>query len=209
MSAAPAGPQAGKPIDFYFEFSSPYGYIAAELVDAFSQRTGRPVTWRPLLLGPVFKITGQPPLIDIPMKGEYSKRDFARSARLHKVAYRHPGKFPIGTVAALRAFYWVHDRDPREAQAFAKALLRAYFAEGRDISAPATVLEVARSVGVDAAALAAALEDPAVKERAKREVDAAIAAGVFGSPFFVVDGEPFWGVDRMPMVEDWIRTGGW
>ena len=54
-----------------------------------------------------------------------------------------------------------------------------------------------------------ALDDPAVKERAKREVDAAIAAGVFGSPFFVVDGEPFWGCDRMSMVEEWIRTGGW
>jgi 2-hydroxychromene-2-carboxylate isomerase len=198
-----------KPIDFYFEFSSPYGYVAAELVDDFARRVGRPVTWRPFLLGPVFKITGQPPLIDIPMKGEYARKDFARSARQHKVAYRHPGKFPIGTVAALRAFYWTHDRDPAQAQALAKALYRAYFAEGRDISAPATVVEVAKTVGVDEAALAAALEDPAVKDRAKREVDAAIAAGVFGSPFFVVDGEPFWGVDRMPMLEQWVRTGGW
>ena len=209
MSTASTGAQPGKPIDFYFEFSSPYGYIATELVDAFSQRIGRPVTWRPLLLGPVFKITGQPPLIDIPMKGAYSKHDFARSARLHKVPYRHPEKFPIGTVAAMRAFYWVQDRDPRQAQALAKALMRAYFAEGRDISAAAVVVEVAKSAGVDGAALSAALEDPAVKDRAKREVDAAIAAGVFGSPFFVVDGEPFCGVDRMPMVEDWVRTGGW
>ena len=198
-----------KPIDFYFEFSSPYGYVAAELVDDFARRVGRPVTWRPFLLGPVFKITGQPPLIDIPMKGEYARKDFARSARQHKVPYRHPGKFPIGTVAALRAFYWTHDRDPEQAQALAKALYRAYFAEGRDISAPATVVEIAKAVGVDAAALAAALEDPAVKDRAKREVDAAIAAGVFGSPFFVVDGEPFWGVDRMPMLEQWVKTGGW
>ncbi len=200
---------AGNPIDFYFEFSSPYGYIAAERVDEFERRVGRPVVWRPILLGPVFKITGQPPLIDIPMKGEYARRDFARSARLHKVTYRHPGKFPIGTVAAMRAFYWVHDRNAREAQSLAKALLRAYFVDGHDISAPGTVVEVARTVGIDTAALAAALEDPAVKERGKREVDAAIAAGVFGSPFFVVDGEPFWGVDRMSMVEDWIRTGGW
>jgi 2-hydroxychromene-2-carboxylate isomerase len=197
------------PIDFYFEFSSPYGYIASQIVDDMEKRIGRPVAWRPILLGPVFKITGQAPLIDVPMKGEYSRRDFSRSARLHKVPYRHPEKFPIGTVAALRAFYWVNDRDPAKARELAKALLRAYFAEGRDISAPATVVEIARSVGVDGTALAAALEDPAVKDRAKKEVDAAIAAGVFGSPFFVIDGEPFWGVDRMPMVEDWIRTGGW
>ena len=200
---------AGKPIDFYFEFSSPYGYIASQLVDDFEKRIGRPVTWRPFLLGPVFKITGQPPLIEIPMKGEYSRHDFARSARLHGIAYNHPPRFPIGTVAALRAFYWVGDRDPMQARALAKALYRAYFIDGVDISAPAAVVEIAKSVGIDAAALASALEDPALKERAKREVDAAIAAGVFGSPFFIVDGEPFWGCDRMPMVEDWIRTGGW
>jgi 2-hydroxychromene-2-carboxylate isomerase len=198
-----------KPIDFYFEFSSPYGYIASRIVDEFEKRVGRPVNWRATLLGPVFKLTGQPPLIEIPMKGEYSKMDFSRSARLHKVPYKHPEKFPVGTVAAVRAFYWVADRDPAQSRALAKALYSAYFVEGRDISAPATVVEIAKSVGVDSAALAPALEDPAVKERARKEVDAAIAAGVFGSPFFVIDGERFWGVDRLAMVEDWSRTGGW
>ncbi len=197
------------PVDFYFEFSSPYGYIASQLAEDMEKRIGRPMRWRPILLGPVFKVTGQAPLVEIPMKGEYSKRDFTRSARLHKVAYTHPEKFPIGTVAALRAFYWVSDRDPAKARALAKALYKSYFAEGKDISSPQAVVEVAKSVGVDGSQLAAALEDVAVKDRAKGEVEAAIAAGVFGSPFFVVDGEPFWGVDRIPMVEDWIRTGGW
>ena len=196
-------------IDFYFEFSSPYGYIAAELAEDLERRMGRPMKWRPMLLGPVFKITGQPPLIDIPLKGDYARRDFARSARQHGITYRHPAKFPIGTVAALRAFYWMDDRDPAGARALARSLYRAFFVDGIDISAPAAVVEIARSLGLDGAALAAALEDPAVKERAKREVDAAIAAGVFGSPYFVVDGEPFWGVDRIPMLEQWVQSGGW
>ena len=198
-----------KPIDFYFEFSSPYGYIATELVDGFEQRMGRPVTWRPILLGPVFKLTGQPPLIEIPIKGEYARHDFARSARMHKVPYRHPDKFPIGTVAAMRAFYWAWDQDPARAKALAHALYRAFFVENVDISAAAAVVVVASRNGFDKAALAAALEDPALKERAKREVDGAIEARVFGSPYFIVDGEPFWGVDRMPMMEEWILTGGW
>jgi 2-hydroxychromene-2-carboxylate isomerase len=197
------------PIDFYFEFSSPYGYIASQLADDFEKRVGRPLRWRPLLLGPVFRITGQPPLVEIPMKGEYSKRDFVRSAAMHGVPYKHPMKFPIGTVAAMRAFYWLDDREPAQARGLAKALYKAFFVNGIDISAPAAVIEIANSVGVDCAALAAALEDPALKERAKKEVDGAIAANVFGSPFFIVDGEPFWGVDRMPMLEEWIRTGGW
>jgi 2-hydroxychromene-2-carboxylate isomerase len=196
-------------VDFYFEFSSPYGYVAAELAEDLENRIGRPVKWRPMLLGPVFKITGQPPLVDIPIKGEYAKRDFARSAAMHKIPFRYPDKFPIGTVAAVRAFYCLSDKDEAKARALAKALYRAYFVDNRDISAPDTVVEVARGIGADAMALARALEDPAVKERAKREVDAAIAAGVFGSPFFVVEGEPFWGVDRIPMMERWIETGGW
>ena len=196
-------------IDFYFEFSSPYGYIATQLAEDFEKRVGRPMRWRPMLLGPVFKITGQPPLVDIPMKGEYSKRDFARSARLHGVEYHHPPRFPIGTVAGCRAFYWLDDRDPALARRFAKALYRAYFVDGIDIGPAAAVADVARAAGANADALAGALEDPALKERAKKEVDAAIAAGVFGSPFFVVDGEPFWGVDRMPMLERWVATGGW
>lgn len=199
----------GGPVDFWFEFSSPYGYIASQLVDGLEQRTGRSFTWRPMLLGPVFKVTGQAPLTSVPLKGEYSKKDFARSARLHGVPFRQPDAFPIGTVAACRAFYWVADRDAARARALAKALYKAYFADNRDISAPAAVVEVAKSVGIDGNALAAALEDPAVKERVKKEVDAAIAGGVFGSPFFIVDGEPFWGVDRMAMLEEWIRRGGW
>jgi 2-hydroxychromene-2-carboxylate isomerase len=197
------------PIDFYFDFSSPYGYIASHLAEDFERRVGRPVKWRPIPLGASFKIMGQQPLVDVPLKGDYSRKDFARSARLHKVTYQEPAKFPIGTVAAMRAFYWLEDRDPAKARALAKKLFAAYFAEGKDIGPPAAVVEIARSVGVDGAALAAALEDPGVKDRAKRESDAAIAAGVFGSPFFVVDGEAFWGVDRMPMLEEWIKTGGW
>ena len=197
------------PIDFYFEFSSPYGYIASHLAEEVEKRTGRAMTWRPILLGPMFKATGQAPLTEIPIKGEYAKRDFLRSAGFHQVPYRHPSKFPIGTVAAARAFYWVADRDPQQARRLAKALYRAFFVEDRDISAPATVVEIAQAEGVDAAALAAALEDPALKDRTRGEVEAALAKGVFGSPYFIVDGEPFWGNDRLPMLEEWVKRGGW
>lgn len=198
-----------RPVDFYFDFSSPYGYIAAEIAGNFEKRIGRPLRWRPILLGPIFKLTGQPPLVEIPMKGRYAKHDFARSARRHQVTYRHPERFPIGTVAACRAFYWVADRDASQARLLALALYRAYFVDGRDIAAAPEVVGIAKACGIDATALAPALEDPALKERVKKEMDAAIAANVFGSPFFIVDGEPFWGVDRMPMIEEWIRTGGW
>jgi len=197
------------PIEFWFDFSSPYGYIAAQLIDDVAARHGRSVNWHPILLGPVFKAVGTAPLTTLPIKGEYSKHDFARMARFHKVAFRLPEKFPVGTQVAARAFYLVADRDAALARDFAKRVFRAYFAEGRDVADPAVVMEIAAAAGIDVAALAEPLKGEAIKERMKAEVESAMRSGVFGSPHFVVDGEPFWGVDRIPVMEEWLRTGGW
>jgi 2-hydroxychromene-2-carboxylate isomerase len=94
------------------------------------------------------------------------------------------------------------------ARQLAHSLYRAYFAEDRDISNPEVTGNVAAKLGVDKAELMQALNDPAVKERLKNEVDAAIERGVFGSPYIVVDGEPFWGSDRLDQVEKWLQ-GRW
>ena len=196
-------------IDFYFDFSSPYGYLASTRIDALAARHGRSVVWRPHLLGAVFKINDQRPLASIPLKNEYAERDLARSARLLQVPFKLPTKFPVGATAPSRAFYWINDRDPALAKRLAQALYHAYFAEDRDISSPEVTCEVAAGLEVDRVALAQALNDPVVKERLRTEVDAAIARGVFGSPYIVVDGEPFWGSDRLDQVEKWLETGGW
>lgn len=196
-------------IEFWFDFSSPYGYVAAELIDDVAARHGRAVNWRPILLGPVFKAVGTAPLTLLPIKGEYSKLDFARMARLHKVPFRLPEKFPVGTQVAARAFYLIADGDAARARDFAKRVFRAYFAEARDVADPAVVMELAGAAGAQTAALAEAIKGDAIKERVRVEVDNAMKAGVFGSPYFIVDGEPFWGVDRLPVMEEWMRTGGW
>ena len=198
-----------QPVDFYFDFSSPYGYFAANRIDAIAGRHGREVTWRAILLGAVFKVTGQQPLPTIPLKGEYANRDLERSARLFGLPFRMPSKFPISSMAPCRAFYFLHDSDPALAKRVALALYEAYFAHDRDISAPQETIDVAAKLGVDGEALARALNDAPVKERLRREVDEAIGRGVFGSPYIVVDGEPFWGSDRLDQVERWLATGGW
>ena len=197
------------PIDFYFDFSSPYGYFVAEKIDALALKYHRTVTWHPILLGAVFKINNQQPLPNIPLKGDYAKHDILRSARWFKLPLKIPAKFPINTVTPCRAFYWVHDHDAAQARQFALAAYRAYFAEDRDISSADVTLEVATLCGIDKAALTAALNDNAVKERTKNAVDAAIARGVFGSPYIVIDGEPFWGSDRLDQVEAWLAKGRW
>jgi 2-hydroxychromene-2-carboxylate isomerase len=196
-------------IEFWFDFSSPYGYLAAQKIDALAAKHGRIVDWRPLLLGAVFKQVGTAPLTMVPLKGDYSKRDFNRSARFHGLAeFRMPEPFPIPTQAAARMFHWQKAHDPRRAVALALALYHAYFRDPVDISQPAAAAAVAAGAGFDGAAARAAVDDPAYKESLRRDVDAALAKGVFGSPFVFVDGEPFWGLDRFDQVERWLERGG-
>jgi 2-hydroxychromene-2-carboxylate isomerase len=197
------------PIEFYFDFSSPFGYLASEKIDQLAAKYGREVMWRPYLLGAVFKITGGMPTMLVPIKGDYYKRDFPRSARYLGVAYRQPTVFPISSVTPSRAFYWLDSKDPARARQLAQALYRAYFVDDVDISSAENTIAVAAKMGLDANEVRAGINDAAVKDRTKAEVERAIAKGAFGSPYIIVDGEPFWGSDRLDQVDKWLATGGW
>jgi 2-hydroxychromene-2-carboxylate isomerase len=194
-------------IEYFFDFASPYSYIALRAFDAIAKKYARSVQYRPILLGAAFKVSGQTLLVDIPLKGDYSKQDFARSARFNDVPFKLPTTFPMNTVNAARAMLWLQANDPARAFAFLQRTFRAYFVEDRNISDLAVLGELARELGIDAAALTAATQDPAIKEKLKIQVDEAIARGVFGVPYMFVDGEPFWGHDRLPQVERWLASG--
>ena len=112
-------------------------------------------------------------------------------------------------MAASRAYYWLYDQDPQKAKALAQTLYGAFFIDDKNIAEPEVVASIAESIGVDSGAVAAALQDADVKNRLRQETDAAIARGVFGSPYIVVDDEPFWGNDRLDQVDRWLETGGW
>lgn len=196
------------PIEFFFDLSSPYGYFASTQIEALATKHGREVVWRPYLMGAALKLMNQPPNVEIPLKGDYARRDFDRTARWFGVPFRTPDPFPVATVAAARAFYWVDAQDPKRAKEFAMALYKAYFVEGINISDAENVVGVAATIGLDAEALRAGMAAPAVKERLKAVTDEAVRRNIFGSPFIVVDGEPFWGTDRLPQVERWLANGG-
>jgi 2-hydroxychromene-2-carboxylate isomerase len=195
-------------IDFYYDFSSPYGYFAATRINALAGKYGRTVKWHPILLGAVFKTTGGQPLPLIPLKGGYALRDILRTARMHDIPCRVPDKFPASTQLAARAVLWVGNQSGEaRAAEFTLAVYRAYFAQGADITDPDTVAAVAAGLGIDGAALIEGVNSAPVKEQLKGEVDAAMARGVFGSPFVIVDDEPFWGFDRFDQLEAWLQNG--
>jgi 2-hydroxychromene-2-carboxylate isomerase len=197
------------PVDFYFDLSSPYGCLASQKIEAVVHRHGRTLAWHPMLLGVVFKKTGTAPLTEIPLKGEYSKRDFARSARFHGLpVFEMPPRFPIPTQVPARLLMWLKLHSPGRMVPATKAFFHAYFYKHIDISIAENALAVLAPLEIDQTAGHAALESPEVKDALREEVDGAIARGVFGSPFFIVDGEPFWGLDRLDQFERWLATGG-
>lgn len=196
------------PIDFWFDFTSPYSYLAAEQIDALAAKHGRTVRWQPMLLGAIFKEIGGRPLTEIPLKGEYSKRDFARSARFHGLAFNFPAKFPQATVSAARAYYWLAAQDEALARRFALAVFRKLFAEAGDVSDLGTVIELAAALGVDRDALSAGVASAEIKDKLREVNEQALKLGIFGAPYILIDGEPFWGADRLPQIDKWLATGG-
>ncbi len=196
------------PIDFWFDFSSPYSYIANEWVEAVAARHGRTVRRHAILLGATFQAAELKSPVSYPIKREYSVRDFARSARFEGLPYQLPEPFPIPTQNAARVFWWLHDVQGAPAAArWCSAGLRAVFARGLQISDTEVLKALAAEHGLDPSAAEAVWSDTAWKLRLKKANEQAIAAGVFGAPFFMVDGEPFWGNDRRPQIERWLATG--
>ena len=195
-------------IDFFFDFSSPYSYIANEWIDAVAARHGRTVRRHAILLGATFQAAELKSPVAHPLKREYSLRDFPRSARFEGVPYTPPPMFPIPTQNAARVFWWLTDTegDPAAAR-WATACFRAVFARAVALHEPAALRELVVEQGLDPHSAEGIWNDPVWKLRLKTENEAAIAAGVFGAPYFIVDGEPFWGNDRRAQIERWLATG--
>jgi 2-hydroxychromene-2-carboxylate isomerase len=194
-------------IRFWFDFSSPYSYIASEWIEALAARHGRRVRWHAVLLGVTFQAAELKSPVAHPIKREYAMRDFTRSARFEGVPFRQPERFPIPTQNAARVFWWLDEQDPERAVDWAHAGLRAYFARGVQLDDPAALKALTAESGLDADAAEAAWNDSRWKDRLRRANQQAIDAGMFGAPFFMVDGEPFWGNDRKPQIERWLAGG--
>lgn len=197
-------------IDFWFDFISPYGYFAAEQIDALAARHGRAVRWRSFHMVAVMReqLGQQQALVALPLKGPYIRHDVRRTARLLDLPY-DPSPEPFSSVAAARAFCWLQQHQPLLAVPFARAVFRARHAQRQAPSSPEACLALAAAVGADVPALAAALDGGQAKALLQASTDAAVAAGVWGTPTVGVDGELFWGADRLPQVEHWLQRGGW
>lgn len=198
-------------LDFWFDFISPFGYLASLRIDALAEAHGRSVNWHPLLVGvTVLKVMGLKPLMETPLKSAYLARELARYARRHGVVIaRDAAAAPMNPLPAARAFAWLLQRAPEQAKPFARAALHDHWSRGVDLGEGRAVLDCGVRAGLPRDLMERATSSPAAAELLRGEVDAALARGVFGSPFVIVDGEPFFGVDKLELLDEWLRRGGW
>ena len=192
-------------VEFYFDLSSSYSYVALAAIERLAAETGCQVDWKPIALGAIFKARNHaPPHPDDP-KHAYIWRDVERCAAEAGLSYKWPDPFPFNSIPVARVFYAVAADDPVKAKDWALAVFNASFGEGRNCSDPEVIAAIATHLGLDVDALLQATQEDSVKQVLKDATDEAGRRGVFGAPTFFVDGEMFWGADRLDRVEKLLK----
>jgi 2-hydroxychromene-2-carboxylate isomerase len=189
----------GKTVEFYFDFGSPYSYLAYRALPGIAAAHGAQIALRPMLLGGVFKATGNHSPIEIPAKNRWLRLDLERWAARYGAKFAHNPYFPINTLTLMRGAAGMQMREA-DFPKYVEAIFHAMWAEPRNLGDQNELAAVLREAGIDADGFQTLVNDPAVKEQLKKNTEEAVARGVFGAPAFFVGEEMFWGQDRLDFV---------
>lgn len=191
-------------LEFFYDFVSPYSYLASTRVEAEAARVGGTVRFRPFLLGGVFQATGNRGPIENEAKARHLALDLGRWARRLGVPFAWPAKFPVLTVLSMRAAFAAEKAG--QLVPYTHAMYRAYWAEGQDISDPAVVQDVATRAGLDGAGLVSGA--PNYRDALKAQTQEAVDRGSYGAPTFFVGQAMFIGNDRLDFAIEALATAG-
>ena len=195
-----------KTVEFYFDVGSPAAYLAFKRLPEICEQAHTRLEYKPMLLGGVFQATGNQSPVNIPAKGRYIMVDFERFARRHGIEFRQNAFFPINTLMLMRGAAGLQMREPTRLLPYLDAVYRAIWVDGKDMNDPAVVGAVLKAAGFDPEKLLALTADPEVKERLKALTQEAVARGVFGAPTCFVDGNMYWGQDRLDFVQEALEA---
>jgi len=189
-----------KTVEFFFDFGSPTSYLAWTQLPRIASEAGAQIVWRPMLLGGVFKASGNQSPVSIPAKGRYMLQDLARFARRYHVPLAFNPHFPINTLQLMRGA--VAYLDSEQFQPYVQAVFAALWVQQQNLGKAEVVAEVLNAAGLDAAEFEQRVSDEAVKQRLKDNTEEALQRGVFGAPTFFVGSEMFFGQDRLDFVAE-------
>ncbi|MDJ0947771.1 MAG: 2-hydroxychromene-2-carboxylate isomerase [Alphaproteobacteria bacterium] len=191
-----------EPIVCYFDFVSPHSYIAMPAIEEVAARHGRALDWRAVSVFQIWDAIDYHPIGKPKAKARYVRRDFERCAAVAGLPFAMPKPFPLDCVLARQAAWRLQQNQPETAPAFMRAVFHRYWGEGQDISTAEQIAASTAAIGVDLDLLQAAESDPEAAAGVRANSEQAVADGAFGVPYFLVDGEPFWGQDRIGHI-DW------
>ena len=191
-----------KTLEFFFDLGSPASYLAYTQLPALCAETAAQLVYQPMLLGGVFKATGNASPITVPAKGRYMFDDLARYAQRYQVTLRFNPHFPINTLVLMRAVTGIQMCQPERFDAFVDCLFRALWIEGLNLGDPAVVANVLTEHGFDPDEILALANDESVKTALKDKTEQAIQRGVFGAPSLFVGNQLFFGQDRLEFVRE-------
>jgi 2-hydroxychromene-2-carboxylate isomerase len=194
-----------KTVEFYFDLGSPATYLAYTQLPKICELTDSRLVYIPMLLGGVFKATGNASPATIPAKGLYMFQDLDRYAKRYGVPLKFNPHFPINTLMLMRAVTGMQLRHPERFQAFIDCLFKALWVEGRSLDDPATVASVLTQNGFDPNEVLALTADEDVKAALKDNTEKAVQRGVFGAPSMFIDNQLFFGQDRLDFVIEALR----
>jgi len=194
-----------KTVEFYFDLGSPATYLAYTQLPKICADAQSELTYIPMLLGGVFKATGNASPAMIPAKGRYMFKDLDRFAKRYGVQLRFNPHFPINTLILMRAVTGMQMHQPQRFAGFVDCLFKALWVEGRNLNDPQTVAAVLTESGFDPQETMALTNDESVKAALKENTEAAIKRGVFGAPSMFIGDQLFFGQDRLDFVEKALR----
>lgn len=189
-----------KTVEFYFDFGSPTAYLAYAALPSIIERTGAHLTYKPVLLGGIFKGASNQSPVMIPAKANWMFKDLARWARLRETPLNFNPNFPINTLTLMRAMMGL-EGDER-AGAFRAAVFQAMWVDAKNLNDSSVVAEISESADISVDEFGRLVADPAVKEKLKAETEAALARGLFGVPTFFIGETMHFGQDRLHFVEE-------
>ena len=189
-------------IEFYFDFGSPTSYLAHTQLPRIAREVGATLHYRPMLLGGVFKATGNASPVSVPAKGRWMGQDIARFAARYQVPFSFNPSFPINTLTLMRGAVGMQAQQPEQFARYLDAVFDAMWAHPRNLGDAAELAEVLQQAGFDPDAFSALVADPAVKAALVAQTEAAVARGVFGAPTCFVGEQMFFGQDRLDFVRE-------
>lgn len=193
-----------KRIEFFYDYASTYSYLAHLAVEELATKKDAELIFKPMVLGFVFKASGNSMPAAVPAKATYMIHDVRRWVRHYGLPFHMPSIFPVNTIRALRTA--VAALEEGVFPAYHHAVMRAYWSNDQDIGDAEVLASIVSAAGLDGPRLVARSEEGAVKEKLKANTDEAIERGVFGAPTFFVGDEMFWGNDRLHFVEEALAT---